>query len=85
VSVYAGDVKDFAILREADADVVTARSFAAPEITARWSGVLLRSGGMLIVSEPPDDDPARWPDVALASAGLVDMGRHQGVRLLRKR
>jgi hypothetical protein len=69
--------------------VVTARSFAAPAITARWAGALLRSGGVLIVSEPPlgdlaISDPARWPAAMLATHGLVDQGRDQGVRVLRR-
>ena len=63
---------------------MTARSFAAPPITAHWAGVLLRTGGRLVVSEPPLDDADRWPPQLLASAGLVDQGRDQGVRILVK-
>lgn len=81
VTVFAGDVAAFAERSPAAADVVTARSFAAPEITARWASALLRAGGVLVVSEPPDDDPARWPDVLLERRGLRDEGRHQGVRV----
>jgi 16S rRNA G527 N7-methylase RsmG len=85
VSVFAGDVKDVAVIRRSETDVVTARSFAASAITAKWAGALLRAGGSLIVSEPPYDDPARWPSEVLDRAGLSDMGRYQGVRVFRKR
>jgi len=85
VSVFAGDVKDLATTRRGTADVVTARSFAAPDITAKWAGTLLRSGGRLVVSEPPVDDPARWDAMVLEHAQLVDQGRHQGVRVFERR
>lgn len=84
VSVLADDVRVLAERSPRMFDAVTARSFAAPAITARWAGLLLRSGGVLVVSEPPpseSEDPAdRWPQAVLAAAGLVDQGRDQGVR-----
>jgi len=81
VAVRATDVRIVAELSHGTFDVVTARSFAAPSITARWAGVLLRAGGRLVVSEPPIDDVDRWPVRLLASSGLVDLGRDQGVRI----
>lgn len=51
------------------ADVVTARGFAAPGITAECAVGFLRVGGVLIVSEPPDR-PARWPQEGLDRVGL---------------
>lgn len=80
VSVVADDVQQVALRSPGSFDVVTARSFAAPPITAKWAGRLLRPGGVLIVSEPPEDDPSRWAPDVLAAAGLVDQGRDQGVR-----
>ena len=80
VFVLAADVSQVAAERPRSFDVVTARSFAAPPITARWAGELLRSGGRLIVSEPPADDPSRWPAPLLAACELVDEGRSAGVR-----
>jgi 16S rRNA (guanine527-N7)-methyltransferase len=85
VEVVADDVQQVALRSPASFDVVTARSFAAPPITAKWAGRLLRPGGMLIVSEPPEDDPARWPADVLTEAGLVDQGRDQGVRTFVRR
>lgn len=53
----------------ATADVVTARGFAAPGVTAESAVGFLRVGGVLIVSEPPDR-PARWPQPGLDQLGL---------------
>ena len=51
-------------------DVVTARSFGPPAVTAECAAGLLRPGGELIVSEPPEDDGSRWPAAGLAELGL---------------
>jgi 16S rRNA (guanine527-N7)-methyltransferase len=80
VTVLADDVEVLIRTSPAAFDVVTARSFAAPSIAARCAAALLRSGGLLIVSEPPIDDPDRWPPSLLAALGLVDQGRDQVVR-----
>jgi 16S rRNA (guanine527-N7)-methyltransferase len=56
------------------ADVVTARSFATPGITAECGIGFLRPGGALLVAEPPDERADRWPVEPLASIGLVDDG-----------
>ena len=61
-------------------DVVSARSFAAPEITARWAAALLRPGGMLIVSEPPVASLGRWPAPMLERYALSDLGTRGAVR-----
>ncbi len=42
-------------------ELVTARSFAGPAITAEIGAGLLAVGGVLVVSEPPDSDGSRWP------------------------
>ena len=85
VDVVADDVKVVADRSPATFDVVTARSFAAPPITAKWAGILLRPGGVLVVSEPPDNDPTRWPTALLVSTGLQDQGRDEGVRTFLRR
>ena len=57
-------------LREA-VDLVVARSFGSPPIVAECAAPLLRLGGTLVVSEPPDGRPAgRWPAGPLADLGL---------------
>jgi 16S rRNA (guanine527-N7)-methyltransferase len=57
-------------------DLVTARSFGPPAVTAECGAQFLRVGGVLIVSEPPDDsDDERWNQPKLAELGLVAEGR----------
>jgi 16S rRNA (guanine527-N7)-methyltransferase len=41
-------------------DIVTARGFGPPAMTAECAAPLLRSGGYLIVSEPPGGSAHRW-------------------------
>ncbi len=84
VVVVGDDVRVVAETAPHSFDVVTARSFAAPPITVRWAGELLVGGGLLIVSEPPDDVGNRWPAELVAAAGLVDLGREQGIRRFRR-
>jgi 16S rRNA (guanine527-N7)-methyltransferase len=50
-------------------DLVTARSFAPPPVTAEIGAGLVAVGGTLIVSEPPDS-AGRWPEAALAELGF---------------
>lgn len=53
------------------ADVVVSRAFGPPAVTAECGSPLLRVGGRLVVSEPPDDrTAARWPQGPLAELGL---------------
>jgi 16S rRNA (guanine527-N7)-methyltransferase len=55
-------------------DLVTARSFGAPAVTAECGSPFLRVGGILAVSEPPADTD-RWPPEHLALLGLVPLDR----------
>lgn len=53
-------------------ELVTARSFGSPAVTAECAAPLLASDGILVVSEPPDADPSvRWPVEGLAIVGLA--------------
>ena len=62
--------------------VVTARSFARPAITAEIASGLVRLGGTIVVSDPPDAAPERWPEDGLRRLGLrparplVERGAH---------
>jgi len=49
--------------------LVTARSFAAPGVTAECAAPLLRPGGRLVVSEPPAAVD-RWPAAGLQALGM---------------
>jgi 16S rRNA (guanine527-N7)-methyltransferase len=54
-------------------DLVVARSFGRPAVTAECAVGFLRAGGRLVVSEPPEgttDLDTRWPAAALAVLGL---------------
>jgi 16S rRNA (guanine527-N7)-methyltransferase len=52
------------------AAAVVARSFGPPALLAECAAPLLRLGGQLVVSEPPTDDPERWPAAGLALLGF---------------
>lgn len=59
-------------------DLVTARSFGPPAVTAECAVRFLKVGGLLIVSEPPDDEaPDRWSLQGLRKVGLENLGRHR--------
>jgi 16S rRNA (guanine527-N7)-methyltransferase len=59
------------------ADAVVARSFGPPAATAECAAPLLRPGGTLLVSEPPDAAD-RWPAHGLARLGLEAAGPPTG-------
>ena len=48
-----------------------ARSFGPPAATVECAAPLLRVGGVLVVSEPPDGTGDRWSTEGLARLGLV--------------
>lgn len=52
-------------------DLVVARAFGPPAVTAECATGFLPIGGRLLVSEPAAEDPARWPAVPLARLGLA--------------
>jgi len=60
-----------AALRE-QFDVVTARSFASPAVTAECGSAYLQTGGNLLVSEPPTGSAQRWPADGLKLLGLTE-------------
>jgi 16S rRNA (guanine527-N7)-methyltransferase len=53
-------------------ELVTARSFAEPAVTAEIAAGLVKVGGILVVSEPPNPANAsrRWPVDQLAALGF---------------
>lgn len=55
-------------------DAVVARSFGPPAAVAECGAPFLERGGILLVSEPPDDGPIRWPGPELDELGLRDEG-----------
>lgn len=57
--------------RRAWADLVVARGFGPPAVTAECAAPLLAIRGRILVSEPPTSDGSRWPDTGLAQLGLA--------------
>lgn len=65
-------------------DAVTCRGFGSPAYTAQHAAPLLASGGLLIVSEPPESDGARWRDPEVEATGLAWQKVLHGVAVLQK-
>ncbi|MHB1090949.1 MAG: RsmG family class I SAM-dependent methyltransferase [Ilumatobacteraceae bacterium] len=51
-------------------DAAISRGFGPPLRTLTLSAHFVRVGGVVVVSEPPDDVPDRWAGIDLASMGL---------------
>ena len=79
VHVHAEDVERYARRAPSTADVVTARSFAPPLVVLRTACPLLRTPGLVLVSDPPDGLP-RWTTEDLDALGLRDLGAVGGIR-----
>jgi len=59
-------------------DLVTARSFGPPAVTAECATRFLAIGGRLVVSEPPEETgTTRWEPAGLARLGLRSLGRRR--------
>ena len=70
-TVRVGRAEDIGRDRElrSSFDVVVARGFASPAVTAECGSGFLRQGGLLVVSEPPGVEE-RWPEKGLNRLGL---------------
>lgn len=55
----------------AAADLVVARGFGPPAVTAESAAPLLALGGVAVISEPPGSSGERWDQSALATLGLT--------------
>jgi len=76
--VISGRIEEIARLSsmEESFDLVTARSFGPPAVTAECGARFLRIGGLMVVSEPPDDGVTdRWATKPLLELGLENLGR----------
>ena len=51
-------------------DLVVARGFAGPAVSAECGSAFLRSGGRMIVAEPPGGAPSRWDPAGLRLLGM---------------
>lgn len=64
-------------------DLVTARLFGPPAAAAECAAPLLRVGGILAVTEPPEPGQERWPAEGLAVLGLEPLDPRPGLQRLR--
>ncbi len=55
--------------RQAPADAAVARGFGPPLTTLAMATPLVRRGGLVVVSEPPEHDERRWPEADVAALG----------------
>lgn len=83
IAVACGRAEDLARRPEwrGGAEVVAARAFAAPAVTAECAVGFLRPGGRLVVAEPPesgDSGATRWPAAGVAELGLRGPERRRG-------
>lgn len=62
---------------------VVARGFGPPEVTVRAARPFLAPGGVVVVSEPPEWDPSRWPTPLLEGLGFEPAERLPGVARIR--
>lgn len=71
---------------EARSDLVVARSFGSPASTLECGLRFLAHGGVIVVSEPPEEVRGRWSGADLAELGLEEVpGEHGAVRIRRFR
>lgn len=70
-----------AALREQYA-AVTARAFGPPAVTAECATGFVRSGGVIVVAEPTDAAPDRWPVAALEHLQLAVVARSESPALV---
>jgi len=77
VTVVCADVEDFSRRPgiTGSFDAACARGFGPPEYTIRWSAELVRSGGVVVVSEPPAESPDRWGHRELETLGITGYER----------
>ncbi len=63
---------------------VTARAFGPSAVTAECAAGFLAVGGSLVVSEPPDPAPERWPADGLAQLGMELAPSPPGFQVIRQ-
>ena len=65
-------------------EAVVSRGFGPPEVTLRLATPLAAPGGMVVISEPPSDQPDRWKKTELLSElGVTLIRDYPGVAVFR--
>ena len=70
VATVHGRAEDVEAIGHRAADVVVARLFGPPATTAECAAPLVRRGGRVLITEPPEGEE-RWPDDPLVPLGLA--------------
>jgi len=72
VRVRCADAEDLSHLPgwQGSFDAAISRGFGPPLVTLTLSASFVRVGGVVVISEPPDEIPDRWAGVNLVSLGL---------------
>lgn len=72
VSVICADVETVAhdAQHAGSYDAVISRGFGPHETTLRLSADLVRLGGVVVISEPPEGEPSRWRPELVGDLGL---------------
>lgn len=65
-------------------DLVVARSFGRPAVTAECATGFLALDGRVAVSEPPEEHAGRWSEAGLEQLGLRFDGSTDGIARLRQ-
>lgn len=77
VDVVTADVEDLG--RDPDHagryQAVVSRGFGPPETTLRLATPLVAPGGLVVISEPPNDQPDRWKKTELLSELHLTLNR----------
>ena len=86
VTVVTADVEDLG--RDPDHagqyEAVVSRGFGPPEVTLRLATPLVKPGGTIVISEPPEGQPDRWKKTELPEIlGLTLFRDHPGVAVFR--
>lgn len=76
IQVVCADVEDV-IAGGTQADAAVARGFGPPAVTLSMAARLVRAGGRIVISEPPDGD--RWPTELTAELGVRRLDDDAGV------
>jgi len=77
VSVVCADMMQFARLPEVHHrfDAAVTRGFGPPDITLTTASACVRSGGVVVISEPPVEHPVRWTAEVLRAAHVDSWDR----------
>jgi 16S rRNA (guanine527-N7)-methyltransferase len=83
VTAITADLKDLGRQPEhgGQYDAVVSRGFGAPDVTLRSARPMLRMGGRLVVTEPRQPHPERWPKELLQTLGFSQPQYLQGIVL----